>query len=127
MVPEHRAQAGLLGVRAQGTSWKSFARIGGPNKNHLPESTWLGSRIGLLSQELLKVEFWHMPVSCKHQPTGRKLGNGEKMKWAHRSSGGLLLPTQDCHRDMEGHKQGDGQAAWPMVKDPGWGLLTLLN
>lgn len=82
MVPEHRAQAGLLGARAQGTSWKSFARNGAQINNHLPESTWLGSCIGLLSQELLKVEFWHMPVSCKHQPTGRKLGNGEKRKWA---------------------------------------------
>lgn len=38
----------------------------------------------------------------------------------------LLAPTQDRHRDMEGHKQGDGQAAWLMVKGPSWGLLTLL-
>lgn len=35
MVPEHRAPARLLGARAQGTSWKSFARNEGPSKKSL--------------------------------------------------------------------------------------------
>lgn len=66
-------------------------------------------------------------VSCKHWPIGGKLGNGGEMKWAQRSSGGFLSLTQDHHRDMEGHQQGDGQAAWPVVKGPRWGFLTLLR
>lgn len=45
---------------------RALQEIGAQIKNHSPESTWFSTFVGLLSQELLKVEFWHMAVSCRH-------------------------------------------------------------
>lgn len=71
------------------------------SKNRSPKSMWLRAYLGLLSQEkLLKVELWHMPVSCERRPGGRKLGSGERMMWAQRNLG--LLPRPQRPRDTHG-------------------------
>lgn len=93
-------------------------------KNHSPENTWLSACIGLLSQEPLKVESYCLLQTLANWREAWEWG---EMKWAQKSSGGFLSPTQDHHRVMEGHQQGDGQAAWPVVKGPRWGFLTLLR
>lgn len=73
------------------------------------------------------MESWHILSPANTGQLEGSLGMGGEMKWAQRSSGGFLSLTQDHHRDMEGHQQGDGQAAWPVVKGPRWGFLTLLR
>lgn len=52
---------------------RALQEIGAQIKTH---HLWFRSCIGLLSQELLKVVFWHMAVSCTHGAAGKKFGNG---------------------------------------------------